>query len=292
MFKLACIGLDTSHATKFTELIQGPDKKADGLKVVSCQRFPTPFFPEDGQDERQQTMEDLGVKVTRSFEEAVEGVDGIMIEINDPAMHLEYFEKSAKLGLPIFLDKPMCDNVVNARKIYEMSKGLRVWSASSLRFTTEIIDCCKNVPSPSICNTFGPLGNAPAGSSVVWYGVHAFEMLMTIMGPGAESVTAIKDDLGVVSVVKYADGRRGIVDCNSGFGKYGGRAISKEAADTFIVNFANAGSLYGNLITALADFYLKGILPVPLEHTFEIQAMLNAAENSIASGKAEPVEKL
>ncbi len=294
MFKLACIGLDTSHSVKFTDLMQGSDKRVDGLKVVSCQRFPSAFQSEPNQNKRQQAMEEMNVRVTRSFDEAVDGVDGILIEINDPALHLEYFAKSVELGLPVFLDKPMADTVENARKIYQLAqdKKIKCWSASSLRFTPEIRNCCTKIPQPLIANTFGPLGKAPAGDSLVWYGVHAFEMLLTIMGTGARSVLAQNGEQGVAAIVNFADGRRGTVDCNSNCSSYGGRAQRGTDADSFIVNFANAGDIYQNLITALADFFLKGVVPVSLKTTFEIQALLNAAAQSVASGKEEPVAHL
>lgn len=294
MFKLACIGLDTSHAVKFTELIQGPAKKVDSLQVVSCMRFPSAFQSEADQDKRQEIVEKLGVKVTRSFEEAVKGVDGILVEINDPALHLEYFKMAAATGLPVFLDKPMSDTIENGRAIYDIAKknNIRVWSSSSLRFTPEIRECAAAVKNPGLVNVFGPLGKAAAGSSLVWYGIHTFEMLMTLMGPGAQSVTARKDGKGVVTIVDYKDGRRGVAECNEGLFQYGGRAQSTEAAKSYLVDSSTAEILYSNLITAIADFFTKGAMPVPFEDTFEIQAMLNAAEKSVETGKTEKVATL
>jgi predicted dehydrogenase len=291
MFKLAVIGLDTSHATVFTELIQDKEKKmVDKLQVVSCMRFPTPFHAEPDQDKRQELLENLDVKVTRSFEEAVAGVDGIMIEINDPAFHIEYFEKCADLGLPIFLDKPMADNIENGIKMYNIAKekNIKIWSSSSLRFTPEIIDCASKVKKPDIVNVFGPLGKAASGSSLVWYGVHSFEMLMTLMGSGAEYVYARKDARGIISIIEYGDGRRGIVECNDGAYKYGGSARNTEFAE----NYVTAGSPYPHLIAALETFFIDNIIPVPFEETLEIQAMMDAAGKSLESGKKEAVYKL
>ena len=291
MFKLAVIGLDTSHSTVFTELMQDKEKKiVDKLQVISCMRFPTPFHSEPDQDKRQELLEGLGVKVTRSFEEAVSGVDGIMIEINDPAPHLEYFEKCADLGLPIFLDKPMADNIENGIKIYNIAKAknIPVWSSSSLRFTPEIIDCAAKVQNPSLVSVFGPMGKAASGSSLIWYGVHAFEMLMTLMGSGAEYVYAREDERGIVSIVDYEGERRGVVECNTGLSQYGGRAQNSELAD----NYITAGSPYPGLIKALEDFFIKNVIPVAFEETLEIQAMMDAAKKSLESGKKEAVYKL
>ncbi len=287
MFKLAAIGLDTSHAVGFTDLMQGGKKMVDGLRVTTCLRFPSAFQTEPDQDRRQSAMETFGVKVTRSLEEAVDGVDGILLEINDPALHLPYFERVADLGLPIFLDKPMADTLVNGEKIYRLaqSRGLSVWSASSLRFTPEIRACAKQVPDPLLCNVFGALGQAAKGSSVVWYGIHAFEMVATLMGRGAQAVFAREDQAGVVAVVDYAGGRRALVECNRDFNNYGGRAQNRAGLEQFVA----VGSPYPGLIRALADFFLHGEIPVALKETLEIQAMLEAAEKSLSSGKTEEI---
>lgn len=285
MFKLACIGLDTSHSIAFTELIQGENKIVDGLHVETCMRFPSAFQSEPDQDGRQQKMEAMGVRVTKSFEEAVSGVDGILVEINDPALHLEYFTKAAELGKPVFLDKPVADTLENALKIHQIAKekNIPMWSSSSLRFTPEIIACSEKIQNPVLCNVFGALGTARKGSSIVWYGVHAFEMLVTLMGRGAKSLVAREDETGVVATVNYGEGRRGVVECNKGFSRYGGRAQNKEAVEQFIA----VGSPYNSLIKALRDFFLDKTIPVPFEESLDVQAMLNAAEKSAAAGGAD-----
>ncbi|MCF6175699.1 MAG: Gfo/Idh/MocA family oxidoreductase [Victivallaceae bacterium] len=292
MFKLAVIGLDTSHSIKFTELIQGPDKKVNQLQVINCMRFPTPFQTEPDQDGRQQTLEDLGVKVTRDFNEAVEGVDGILLEINDPQFHLEYFEKIAPLGLPVFIDKPLADNLANGKTICDLAQkhNIKVWSASSLRFTPEICNCVKEIGTADFANVYGPLGKAASGSSLVWYGVHTFEMLITIMGSGAKTITAREDAGGITAIVNYDEHRRGVVECNSNAYYYGGRGQNKDDVNSFTVNFANAGELYSNLILALERFFIDGVISVALSETLEIQAMMEATEKSLTSGKTEPVK--
>lgn len=286
--KLAIIGLDTSHSLAFTKLIQGEEAVTEGLRITRCMRFPTPFQTEEDQDKRQVAMEELGVTVTRSLEEAVKGAEGILLEINDPALHLEYFSKVADLGLPVFLDKPMADTLANGKEIYRLAKekNVAVWSASSLRFTPETVACAEAVPEPQLCNVFGALGKAASGSSIVWYGVHAFEILMKLMGQGAQSIRAHQDDSGLVAIVQYAEQRRAVVECNLGSYHYGGSVRKADKRHVFV----SQGSPYPSLIKALAKFFLEGEIPVPLEETLEIQAMLEAAERSANSGKSEPVE--
>ena len=156
-----------------------------------------------------------------------------------------------------------------------------------MRFAEELIAARAQTPKAALCNTYGPLGKAPAGSSLVWYGCHTFEMVAAIMGRGAKSVLARQDANGVVALVAYADGRRAIAECIEKAWFYGGRIQSAEKATPFTC----AGDmLYYNLLLRVRDFFHWGVNPVPLEETLEIQALLDAAERSLASGKEEALK--
>ena len=291
--RIGMIGLDTSHSIAFTKCLQAPDVPAEqhvaGAKVVSCMRFETPFQAKEGLDERQKQLEGWGVEVTTDFGYAVAECEAIMLEINDPAYHLEYFSKCAKLGKPIFLDKPMADNTANARKIYQIAKEnkLKVFSSSSLRFVPALIaaiEAVKAVGEPKYVSTYGPLGKAPAGSSIVWYGVHAFEMLERAMGRGAKGVFARKDSVGVVAIMDYGEGKRGVVELTEGAYSYGGSVRSEKKAVPFT---AENALLYPLELTEVVKFFAGAEPPVTLDDALEVTSMLDAAERSVASGKTE-----
>ena len=235
--KVAIIGLDSSHSIEFVRRMQAPDCAADqrvaGMRAVTCLRFETPYQDREGLDTRQEQLEPWGVTVTEDFDEAVADCDAILLEVNDAAYHVEYFTRCAELGKPIFLDKPLADTIENGRKICAIAaaKGVRFFSASSLRFVSALTQACEAVPEPACCAVYGPLGRAPAGSSIVWYGVHTFEMLQRAMGNGARQLSTRKDEAGVVVIVDYADGKRGVVELTEGAYIYGGcLRTSKEAA--------------------------------------------------------------
>jgi len=282
------IGLDTSHAIEFPRRMQAPDleagMKVPGLRAATCLRFATPFQNEEQLDGRQRELEGWGVKVTRRLEEAVAGVDALMLEINDPAYHLEYFERCAGLGLPIFLDKPMADTIANGRRIDAIARkhGTRVFSSSSLRFVQALGDACAAVPAPALASVYGPLGKAPAGSSVVWYGVHAFEMLQRGLGRGAAAVLARRDTLGVTVIVQYPDARRGIVELTEGSWLYGGCLRALDKAHPFVVNLDRA---YTEQLGHIARFFQGGPAPVAMEDSLEVMALLDAAKRSCQSGR-------
>lgn len=284
--KIGIIGLDTSHTVAFTTLLQGKntpaEQRIEGMRVVHAMRFPSPFQDEKGQNERQAQMEALGVVMKGNVAELARGMDAIFLEINDPAQHLPFFRQVAGLGLPVFIDKPLAGTLAEGRQIVELAKAKQTnaWSSSSLRYVRALAAARAQLPTPpTFCNVFGALGKAAAGSDVVWYGCHVTEMLVTAMGVGAQSVTAVQDPVGIVAVVSYPNGRRAVAEYSSGSYKYGGRV----QAGNDVFYFDNGTEvLYYNLLVVIKRWLDTGALPVTLDESLEVQAIMEAVERSLA----------
>jgi predicted dehydrogenase len=290
--RVALIGLDTSHAVEFPRRMQAPDcpagDRVPGLRAVTCLRFETPFQDARGLDLRQEQLEAWGVRVTTSFEQAVADCDAIMIEINDAAPHVQWFERCASLGKPVFLDKPLADTVAGGRRILQAAAraGTRFFSSSSLRFVAELEESCGRVPAPRRAGLYGPLGRAPAGSSIVWYGVHAFEMLERAMGRGARTVRAMGDASDAVFLVDYGERRCGVVELTEGAYVYGGSLRAEREGSAFTVDTAG---MYSALLRRIQAFFGGGPAPASPEDALEVLAMLEAAEKALATGRAQEV---
>lgn len=290
--RVALIGLDTSHAIQYAMRAQAPDcapdQRVEGIRMVTCLRFETPFQNSEGLDGRQRQLEGWGIRVTTSLDEAVAECDAIMLTINDPSLHLQYFETCAGLGKPIFVDKPFADSTANARAMAKIAAetGARVWSASSLRFSPQLAQACAAVPEPLHVSTYGHMGTAPAGSSIVWYGVHAFEMLNRAAGSGAETVRTVGTQVGAVCVVRYKSGRQGVVELLTNGALYAGCLRDNQKAAHFVVD---SSRLYTDQLKLVSGFFRGAPAPVSIEDAVEVTAMLDAAERSLLSGKPEAV---
>ncbi|MBU4198429.1 MAG: Gfo/Idh/MocA family oxidoreductase [Verrucomicrobia bacterium] len=293
MIKVAIIGLDTSHSIEFPRRMQAPDcpedQKVPGLKAVSCLRFPTPFQNKDGLDQRQKQLEAWDVKVTADFDEAAEGADAFMLEINDGSYHLEYFKKVAALGKPVFLDKPLAATLADGKAIIKLMKqhATRVWSGSSIPFCPEITQVKAQVGEIRIANVFGALGAAPAGDSLVWYGAHTFEMLQRLMGCTPQSIQAIETKTSIVTIVNYGNDRQGLVEAIRNCDNYGGLIIGKTQGQVKAIPFiCNTRYSKRDILCAIKKFFKGGPAPVDMMTTFEGLAMITAARKSIETRKA------
>jgi len=287
--RVALIGLDTSHTIQFAMRAMDPncaqEQKVTGMKVTSCLRFETPFQNAQGLDDRQKQLEGWGIPVTLDFDEAVAGCDAIMLTINDPAYHLPYFVKCAGLGKPVYLDKPFADTAANGKAVCKLAaeNGVRMFSCSSLRFAPGLIEASAVVPEPKQASIYGALGTAPAGSSIVWYGCHAFEMLERAMGQGAKSVHAVPSPCGVVAVVSYESGAQGVVELIRDCYSYGGSLRARGAEAHYTVD---SSRLYHDQLQLIVDFFHGADAPLTLDESMEVMAMLDAAQRSVDSGRA------
>ena len=299
MIKVAIIGLDTSHSVTIPKLMQDPNcprnLHVSGMKAVACMRFETPYQNKEGLDKRQKELELLGVKVTADMDEALAGCNAIMLEINDGSLHLEYFQKVAALGKPVFMDKPLAMSVEDGRAIVELmlKHNTRVFSSSGVPFSPPLGKLLAGIGVVKRTRVFGPLNDAPAGDGLIWYGVHSFETLLRIMGPGARRVRAIETPLSIVAVVEYKDGREGHVELMRQVTAYGGvihNAVGNESKITPFVFDTHFG--HSMLLKLTREFFRGAPPPVDMKASFEALAMMGAARKSINSGNWIEVESL
>ena len=290
--RIAMIGLDTSHTVEFTRRFQAPDcdpqTHVDGVRVVTCLRFPSVFRDETAQDEWAARLESWGVNVTRDLDEAVADVDAVMLESNDPSVHLEWIERLVGLDKPIFIDKPLADTAAHARQAMALIEraGINCCSASSLRFVPELATALDDVDQPQFVSTYGPVNPSVSGSAIVYYGVHAVEMAQRAAGRGAGRVTTVTTGEGMVLVFGYPDGRRAVVELAAGSSVYGGTLRTAKRTAPFVVDMSGA---YAAQLERLVPFLAGGPPPSELTDAVEVTAMLEAAERSLQSGREELV---
>ncbi|NLB42284.1 MAG: Gfo/Idh/MocA family oxidoreductase, partial [Clostridiales bacterium] len=288
--RIGIVGLDTSHSIEFTRRMQAPDcspeKKVEGMEVVTCYPFLTPFTNNEILAQRKAQLEEWGVKIVDSIEEAIADCDAIMIEINDPEYHLEYFKKVLSLNSnkPIFLDKPLAGTYEEGKQIYDLAKEHEVplLSASALRYSQNLVDASNKIPQPKQAFIYGPLGVAPVGSGLIWYGVHCFEMLERAMGRGAVSVNVHKGEDSAVAVVSYSDKRQGIVALTVGDYFYGGTLRGNDKNESFVVD---QSKFYTELLHDVKAFFETGKAQSEPEDALEIMDLLDCAAKSYETGK-------
>jgi len=288
VFRIGMIGLDTSHVTAFTRVINDP-AKGYGCRVVAAYPGGSPDIPSSAnrlEGFTKQLRDKFGVEIVDTIEALCEKVDGVLLESVDGRPHLEQARPVIAAKKPLFIDKPMAGSLADVIEIFRLAKENDVpcWSSSSLRFSPGIIGMRENAEVGKVlgCDAFSPCSLEEHHPDLYWYGVHGVEILFTIMGPGCESVRRVQTDNYEFVVGLWKGGRIGTYrGVRSGKSGYGAMVFGTKG----IVQSGQYGG-YEPLVEQIIKFFKTGQVPVPPEETIEIFAFMSAADESKAKGGA------
>ena len=285
--RIGIIGLDTSHVTAFTRILNDSSAKdhIPGAKVVAAVKDSSPDIKASYSRVEKFTAEltgKWGVKLYPNVKELCKQVDAIMIENVDGRPHLKHAFDVIKSGKPLYIDKPLAGTFADCKKIYHLAKQHKVpiFSSSSLRFSKSTLDARAGKHGKVLhCETFSPAHIEPHHPDLFWYGIHGVESLFTVMGPGCISVQRGTTKDGKIKVTgKWKDGRVGIFRESNG---YGGTAKC-ETGEYQVGTYDG----YAPLVKEIIKFFISGKAPVDDRETLEIYAFMNAADESkSANGK-------
>jgi len=215
VIRLGIIGLDTSHVTAFTKIINDPKSKT-GCRVVAAYPGGSPDIPASADRLEMFTnrMRDhFKVEIVPSIAELCQKVDGVLLESNDGRIHLEQAKLVIAAGKPVFIDKPMAASLADVMEIFQLARENNVpcWSSSCARYSPYILGLCDNEEVGEIvgCYAYNGCTTEKHHPDLYWYGVHGVEMMSTIMGTGCISVSRTHTPGTDVVVGIWKDGRVG-----------------------------------------------------------------------------------
>src|SRR3954469_15920734 len=213
--KIGMVGLDTSHVVAFTGLLNEPSNlyHVAGGKVVAA--FPGGSPDMDVSRSRfegftKTLREKYAVEMKDSPEAVAEAVDLLLITAVDGRVHREQFERTVKFKRPTFIDKPLAVSIEDAEAIVRAanSEKVPVMSCSSVRYSEDLVKALAGKREDVIgCDTFGPLSEAATQPGLFFYGIHAIDMLVAVMGHGCVEVADVRTESGDVLGLAWPGGR-------------------------------------------------------------------------------------
>ncbi len=219
-------------------------------------------------------------------EEMIGRVDAVIIATDIGSEHVRRARPFIEAGLPLFIDKPLCDNRADLEYFTGLFRdGYPLLSSSSLRY-------CKEYAPYHHGNTreLGELRLIEFGMPKKWetYGIHALEAVYPILGPGFESVVNTGSARRNIVHLKHRSGvdvvLTGIYDLGGGAGMLlGGTAgcirIGGGIGDSY--------TSFRNQLVAFVNFLRTGERPFPWEETVELMKLLIAGIESREQGGRE-----
>ena len=287
--RVGLIGLDTSHVTAFTALLNDPKvpNHVCGAKVVAAFKGGSSDIESsrsrvDGYTK--ELREKYSVSLYDNLEELCRHVDAVMLESVDGRPHLEQARPVIKARKRLYIDKPMAGSLKDVIEIFRLAKeaGVPVFSSSSLRYgkNTQAVHN-GSIGKVQRAETWSPCPVEKTHPDLFWYGVHGVESLFAVMGTGCESVKRSATADGRIEVAgTWKGGRVGIYrEDPKG---YGGIAKGEKGESP-----VGAYEGYAPLVAEVVKFFQSGVAPVPPEETIEIFAFMEAADESKGRGGAE-----
>ena len=289
--RIGLIGLDTSHAPAFTELLNDAtnEEHVPGAKVVAAFAGGSPEVEASStrvEKYTNQIRDEYQVEIVPTIEDLVKKVDAIILTSVDGRVHLAQVKPVSGAGKPVFIDKPMAASLDDVLQIFKFTEEKKVpcWSASSLRFYPELQAAIKDTTMGRIlgCEAYSPATLEPHHPDLFWYGIHGVEILFTIMGPDIHSVTRVYTEGADLVTGVWQDGRlASFRGTREGKGKYGA-----------IIYYENGvkqaepgkGSLYKPLVEEIVQFFKTGKPPIEDSETVAIFKFMDAAQKSKDSG--------
>jgi len=215
MLRLGIVDFDSSHCIEFTRRFNHigltSDQYVDGARVVAGCPGTSEMAPERIPGFRDEMLA-AGVPLVGEPVDLIGRIDAVLILSLCGAAHLERVRPFLAAGVPAYVDKPFACSLHDAREILNLARrtGVAVAHASALRFAEELSDLRTIIArSGGLLGLLscGPGKRAAMNPGLFHYGIHAVEVLYSLLGPGCIELTnACTPDAEIITG-QWADGR-------------------------------------------------------------------------------------
>jgi len=211
-------------------------------------------------------------------------VDAVVVATDKGWEHVERCRPFIEAGVPVFIDKPMCDNEADVQTFVKWhNEGKKFMSSSSMRFNRGLSKLRKSTEH------LGNIKYATITTPKTWerYGIHALEGIYTIVGPGFVSVRNTGDEKRNVVHLKHSKGFDVVVTAiYDMFGSFGKVMICGDKGH----EFAESSGAYYSFRAQLEAFigYLRtGVMPFDFSETVELMKIIAGGIQSREQGGKE-----
>jgi len=296
-FKIAMLGMvdENGHPYSWSAMFNGYDREAMedcGYPVIPryLEKQPpetfgvrgakvTHIWCDDPEDAKRVARAALIPNILEKPEDAIGQVDAVIIPTDKGWEHVRRAEPFVKAGLPIFIDKPLTDNVEDLKVFIKWVKeGAKILSSSSLRYLKEL--------EPYFTSTY-ELGNLryinmTMNKSWERYGIHALEPIYRLTGPGYISVQNTGSRDNNILHLTHENG----IDVNIASIYYLAGSPIKIVGDkdSVTVTTKDSYSAFHKQLDVFVEYLETGAPPYPFDETVELMTIIIAGIRSREEG--------
>ncbi|MEO7597927.1 MAG: oxidoreductase [Opitutus sp.] len=211
-------------------------------------------------------------------------VDAVIIATDIGREHVGRARPFIEAGVPLFIDKPLTDNVPDLNIFRDwVEEGRPLMSSSSMRYTKEFM------PYRHSTRELGELRFVSITTPKSWeaYGIHALEAVYPILGPGFISARNTGSFERNIVHLKHKCGADVIVVASSDmYGSFGCLQLCGTAGK---VQLASGDSFFAfkAQLAAFIEYLRTGQHPFPFSETVELMQLVIAGIRSREQGARE-----
>ncbi|MCC7193828.1 MAG: Gfo/Idh/MocA family oxidoreductase [Phycisphaeraceae bacterium] len=234
--------------------------------------------PQPGKKPLDQWCRDMGVTQARTVEEVIAKCDAIIVLAPD---NVETHEALADLplrsGKPVYIDKPVAPSRAAAKRLFDKAAAHKtpMFSSSALRFSSELHAALssplKNAP-PDFISTRG-------GGDFSIYAIHQYEMIVKVMGVGAQRVMMTSSQAAPGLAIDYGNGRFASMNVAWGHPFQLSAAYKGTGKEAVVLN--QIDDFFPQFIEAMLTFFETRQSPVRAEETLEVAGLIEAGEAAL-----------
>lgn len=268
--RVGMIGLDSSHAVWFSRLLNDAAQPwgVEGARVAAAwaggvAELPLSRDRVDGFS--RQVRDECGVELWAEPEAVAERCDLVLVTAVDARTHAALARRLFAAGKPLFIDKPLTTDVAEARALLDEAeaRGVPLWSASALRFLAQAAAQAGAegaVARPRRVVLRAPLPFEPAMPGWWWYGLHAVETALALLGPEWREIAWRREGEEEVATLRFADGAEAELRGTRGTYEGGFRLGADGDAERDLL--AGPRPFYAPLLERIVRFGASGRAPV------------------------------
>lgn len=194
MFKIGLLGSDSSHAERFSELLNVPDHPnylADAAARVVA------IWGEDAERTRQAAAHGRIETIVDAPGDLMGQVDAVFCVTRHGGKHLGLVRPYLEAKIPVFVDKPLATEPADARAIVALAEqhGTPFTSFSTVRFSADtqaFLAQSQTLGGVRVGVYTGPASRRNPYGGVIFYAIHSIELMLMVQGTGIEWVQALE----------------------------------------------------------------------------------------------------
>lgn len=229
--------------------------------------------------------------ITSSLEELAGIVDGVLILCEkDVTEHYKIASIFLERHVPVYIDKPLAETVEEALSVVRIAQkhGTPMLSCSARRFDPLIVEGTailrKECHKPLSAYVFGDWRY----TKMIWYGVHAIDVLFAVLGPDVVSVRDVGDIKHRILRLTYRNGLVAIVDLPYDIGVGTSVVVFGKRDAQHLYWYLGTGRthvFFAGLLERIGCMIQSGIPPVSYAEMVHVIRVLNAAEQSLRENR-------